>query len=92
MLANEAYRLNPMPVPAVLVTLHGAKGGLLLDEDSGKEASHSKEGKALSLSLSRHMEVGLWKYISTWHGKHVRCSEQKSVSVKNRSPGQHVQC
>lgn len=35
--ANDAYRLLPMPVPAVLVTLHGAKGGLLLDEDTGKE-------------------------------------------------------
>ncbi|CAM9786097.1 unnamed protein product, partial [Scytosiphon promiscuus] len=35
--ANEAYRLDPMPVPAVLVTLHGAQGGLLIDEDTGKE-------------------------------------------------------
>lgn len=37
--ANEAYSLKPMPVPAVLVTLHGVKGGLLLDEDTGKEVS-----------------------------------------------------
>lgn len=37
MQANEAYRLLPMPVPAVIVTLHGAEGGLLLDEDTGKE-------------------------------------------------------
>lgn len=39
--ANEAYRLLPMPVPAVLVTLHGAEGGLLLDEDTGKEVGTS---------------------------------------------------
>lgn len=26
-----------MPVPAVLVTLKGGKGGLLIDEDTGKE-------------------------------------------------------
>lgn len=34
---NDAYRLNPMPVPAVLVTLKGGAGGLIIDEDSGKE-------------------------------------------------------
>eukprot|EP00903_Cladosiphon_okamuranus_P007227 g7015.t1 len=42
--ANEAYRLLPMPVPAVLVTLHGAEGGLLLDEDTGKEIPASAGG------------------------------------------------
>lgn len=39
---NDAYRLNPMPVPAVLVTLHGSQGGLLLDEDTGKEVRESE--------------------------------------------------
>ena len=38
--ANEAYQLLPMPVPAVLVTLHGAQGGLLLDEGTGKEVGY----------------------------------------------------
>ncbi|CAM9989700.1 unnamed protein product [Pylaiella littoralis] len=42
--ANEAYSLKPMPVPAVLVTLHGVKGGLLLDEDTGKEIPASAGG------------------------------------------------
>ncbi|CBN76539.1 Mannose-6-phosphate isomerase [Ectocarpus siliculosus] len=41
---NDAYRLNPMPVPAVLVTLHGAQGGLLLDEDTGKEIPAAEGG------------------------------------------------
>lgn len=35
--ANDVYGMEPMPVPAVLVTLKGAQGGLLLDEDTGKE-------------------------------------------------------
>lgn len=35
--ANEAYRIEAMPVPAVLVTLKGGEGGLLIEEDTGKE-------------------------------------------------------
>lgn len=35
--AGRSYSLKAMPVPAVLVTLKGAKGGCFLDEDTGKE-------------------------------------------------------
>lgn len=34
---NDAYRLDPMPVPAVIVALKGSAGGLLIDETTSKE-------------------------------------------------------
>eukprot|EP00904_Undaria_pinnatifida_P009889 jgi/Undpi1/602/HiC_scaffold_10.g04066.m1 len=42
--ANDCYGLEPMPVPAVLVTLKGTQGGLLLDEESGKEIEAAAGG------------------------------------------------
>lgn len=41
--ANDAYRIEAMPVPAVLVTLKGGKGGLLIEEENGKEVRRSTE-------------------------------------------------
>lgn len=45
---NDAYRLDAMPVPAVLVTLKGGAGGLLMDESTGKEVM------LLAIKTSRH--------------------------------------
>lgn len=39
---SARYHLEPMPVPAVLVILAGLKGGLIYDEDTGKEVCFTK--------------------------------------------------
>ncbi|CAM9106136.1 unnamed protein product [Discosporangium mesarthrocarpum] len=41
---NEAYHIESMPVPAVLVTLAGGEGGIVIEEKSGREIEASEGG------------------------------------------------
>lgn len=59
--ANDVYGLEPMPVPAVLVTLKGTQGGLLLDEDTGKEVRKGRSCHPVHARVS-----GGWR--KEWRG------------------------